>query len=99
MPNNAIKTTSSPLRRGFVSLVQWFDTDYGNSDVAAIRAKPDKVEFIRVLPFLFLHLGCFGVLLAGWSWFAVGAAVVDFTLKDIHRRFGTRPRQPVPCLG
>ena len=73
---NSTKPTSRPLlQRGFVSLVQWFDTDYGNSDVAAIRAKPDKVEFIRVLPFIFLHLGCLGIFLAGWSWFAVGSAV------------------------
>ena len=81
MLNPAKPTSHNLLQRGFVSLVHWFDTDYGNSDVAAIRAKPDKVEFIRVLPFVFLHLGCLGVFLAGWSWFAVGAAVVLYLVR------------------
>ena len=68
-------------KRSFVSLAHWFDSDYGNTDVAAIRAKPDKVEFIRVLPFIFLHVGCLGVFLAGWSWFAVGVAVLSYLVR------------------
>jgi len=59
----------------FVSLMQWFDADFGCADRAQIRAKPDKVEFIRVLPFVVLHLGCLGVIWTGWSWTAVGVAV------------------------
>jgi len=58
-----------------VSLMQWFDADFGCGDRAKILAKPDKVEFIRVLPFLLLHLGCLGVIWTGWSWTAVGCAV------------------------
>jgi stearoyl-CoA desaturase (delta-9 desaturase) len=69
------------LPRSLVSLVQWFDTDHGNEDLAAIRAKPDKVEFVRVLPFIVLHLGCLGVLFTGWSWFAVGTAVVLYLVR------------------
>ena len=75
---NKIRTS---LGRGAVSLVQWFDTDHGNADLAAIRAKPDKVEFVRVLPFIILHLGCLGVFLTGWSWFAVGTAVVLYLVR------------------
>ena len=67
--------------RGLVSLVRWFDSDYGNTDLAAIRAKPDKVEFLRILPFILLHVGCLGVFLAGWSWFAVGTAVVLYLVR------------------
>jgi len=69
------------ISRCYISLIRWFDTDYGNSDVAAIHAKPDKVEFIRVLPFIFLHLGCLGVFLAGWSWFAVGTAAALYLVR------------------
>ena len=68
-------------RNGFQSLVHWFDTDHGNEDVAAIRAKPDKVEFIRVLPFVLLHLGCLGVFLTGWSWTAVGITVLLYFVR------------------
>jgi len=73
-----IQTT---LKRGFVSLAHWVDADYGNTDLAAIRAKPDKVEMVRILPFILLHLGCLGVFLTGWSWTAVGVAVFLYLLR------------------
>ena len=75
---NKMRTTPG---RGLVSLIRWFDTDYGNEDLAAIRAKPDKVELVRVLPFIFLHLGCLGVIWAGWSWTAVVVAVVLYLVR------------------
>jgi stearoyl-CoA desaturase (delta-9 desaturase) len=65
----------------WLSVVQWFDSDYGHGDLAAIRARPDRVEFVRVLPFLILHLGCLGVFLCGWSWTAVGAAVFLYLVR------------------
>ena len=66
---------------GFPSLIRWFDTDHGNEDVAAIRAKPDKVEFIRVLPFVLLHLGCLGVFFTGWSWTALTITVLLYFVR------------------
>src|SRR5579859_2199243 len=80
MPMNDLKS-SSALKRGWVSFARWFDSDYGNDDVAAIRAKPDKVEFLRVLPFIFLHAGCLGVFFTGWSWFAVGTAILLYLVR------------------
>ncbi|HEV2696061.1 MAG TPA: acyl-CoA desaturase [Verrucomicrobiae bacterium] len=76
-----MKNNHQVSRQGLISLVHWFDSDYGNTDLAAIRAKPDKVEFLRVLPFILLHVGCLGVFLAGWSWFAVGTAVVLYLVR------------------
>jgi stearoyl-CoA desaturase (delta-9 desaturase) len=67
--------------RRWISLVQWFDADYGNSDLVAIRAKPDKMEVTRILPFLFLHLGCLGIFIVGWSWFAVGTAILLYLVR------------------
>jgi len=78
---HANNNVGARLGRGMVSLMRWFDTDYGNEDLSAIRAKPDKVEFVRVLPFVLLHLGCLGVFLAGWSWFAVGTAVFMYLIR------------------
>jgi len=69
------------LRRPLVSVVRWFDSDYGNEDLAALRAKPDRVEFLRILPFLVLHAGCLGVFFAGWSWFAVGTAAFLYLVR------------------
>ena len=76
-----MKTITTALKQSFVSLTQWFDADYGNGDLAAIRAKPDKVELVRVLPFLFLHLGCLGIILVSWSWTAVSLAVVLYLVR------------------
>jgi stearoyl-CoA desaturase (delta-9 desaturase) len=67
--------TRTALHKALASFLRWFDADYGNRDLAAIRAKPDKVEFVRVLPFIFLHLGCLGIFIVGWSWTAVAIAV------------------------
>src|SRR5580692_4420493 len=69
------------FRNYFVLLARWFDADFGNEDFAAVRAKPDKVEWTRVLPFILLHVGCLGVFLAGWSWTAIGAAVFFYLLR------------------
>ena len=70
-----MSNTSKAISSGFISVKQWFDADYGNAELAALREKPDKVDYLRVLPFLILHLGCLGVFFTGWSWFSVGAAV------------------------
>lgn len=88
-----------------VSLVKWFDADFGCEAGEKIRAKPDKVELVRVLPFLFLHLGCLGVIWTGWSWTAVGFAVGLYLVRMFaitafyhryfsHKTFSTsRPMQ------
>ena len=39
------------------------------------------MEFIRVLPFALLHLGCLGVFLTGWSWTAVGITVLLYFVR------------------
>jgi len=78
------------------SITQWFDADYGNGDLAAIRARPDRVEFMRVLPFIILHLGCLGVFFCGWSWMAVIVAAVLYLVRMFaitafyHRYFSHR---------
>lgn len=76
-----MKQSRNPLSASLVSLAQWFDSDFGNEDIATIRAKPDRVEWVRTLPFIFLHLGCLAVLWVGWSWLAVVAAVGLYLIR------------------
>ncbi len=64
-----------------IHVIQWFDSDFGNTDVATIKAKPDKVEWSRILPFIILHLGCLAVFFVGWSWIAVGVAIGLYLLR------------------
>ncbi len=46
-----------------------------------MRAEEDKVDWVRCIPFIILHVGCFGVIWVGWSWFAVWAAVALYFLR------------------
>ncbi len=46
-----------------------------------MRQEPDKVDWVRVMPFVVLHLGCFGVIWTGWSPFAAWSAVALYFLR------------------
>lgn len=57
-----------------------------------MRNEPDKVDWVRVMPFVILHLGCFGVLWVGVSAFAAWAAVFlyfirMFAVTGIYHRY------------
>jgi stearoyl-CoA desaturase (delta-9 desaturase) len=42
---------------------------------------PDRIDWIRVLPFLALHMACIGVAWVGFSWFAFWIAVALYVLR------------------
>ncbi len=83
-------------RKWLISLIQWFDTDHGAHEFETIRTKPDRVEWIRSLSFIILHLGCLGVIWVGWSWTAVGVAALLYFVRMFavtgfyHRYFSHR---------
>lgn len=57
-----------------------------------MRASPDRVDLVRIMPFIFLHLGCLAVLWVGWSPMAVWTAVALYFLRmfavtAIHHRY------------
>lgn len=57
-----------------------------------MREEPDKVDWVRVMPFVVLHLGCLGVIWVGWSPFAVTAAIFlyfvrMFAVTGIYHRY------------
>ena len=84
------------LRQAGVTARQWFDSDYFPEGAEAVRARPDRFEFRRSLPFLFLHLGCLAVIGVGWSWTAVGVAALLYFARMFaitgfyHRYFSHR---------
>ena len=69
------------LRRRAAALVQWFDADYMPEGAAKMRAAPDRVDWMRCIPFIILHAGCLGVIWWGWSPFAVWTAVILYFLR------------------
>jgi stearoyl-CoA desaturase (delta-9 desaturase) len=83
-------------RRVLVTARQFLDSDYFPNGAEEVRNRPDKFEFRRCLPFLFLHLGCLGVIWVGWSWTAVAIAVFLYFARMFaitgfyHRYFSHR---------
>lgn len=68
----------SPLIRVKRALLRWFDT--ASADASDLR-DPDRIDWVRVLPFLGLHLACLGVIWVGFSWFALGIALALYVLR------------------
>ena len=92
---------AKPARRTlggqFIILVrQWLDSDYFPDGVEAVRALPLRVDWMRCVPFIILHLGCFAVFWVGWSWTAVSIAVALYLVRMFaitafyHRYFAHR---------
>ncbi len=102
--------TSPPgrLRRLTRSLRAWFDA--GRLGAAPEASESQRVEWVRILPFVVLHGGCLGVLWVGWSPVALGVAGGLYLLRMFaltafyhryfsHRAFKTsRPLQFVFAL-
>ncbi len=92
-----MSASTSALRPGFLSrattaLTQWIDSDYCPDGADKMRAEPDRVDFVRVMPFVVLHLACFAVIWVGWSPVAVWTAVALYFIRmcavtGIHHRY------------
>ncbi len=92
MSDSAAPSSPSPLRRAASALVQWFDADYTPDGAANMRAEPDRVDWMRCIPFIILHAGCLGVIWVGASSFAVWTAVAlyfvrMFAVTGIYHRY------------
>jgi len=90
------KTSTIPapslLRRSLAAIIQWFDADHAPEGAERVRQEEDRVDWVRCIPFIVLHLGCLGIIWVGWSWFAVGAAVFlyfirMFAVTGIYHRY------------
>ena len=71
-------TRTSPLQQVLATIQRWFDTEQA-PDTAAVDA--DRIDWLRVLPFIGLHLACLAVFWVGASWFAVATAVFLYAIR------------------
>lgn len=69
------------FKRATASFVQWFDSDYTPEGAEKMRAEADRVDWVRCIPFIILHAGCFGAIRVGVSPFAIGTAVALYFLR------------------
>jgi stearoyl-CoA desaturase (delta-9 desaturase) len=87
---------SDKLRKLRSVLVQTWDADHFEEDVATIKSRPDKFDLGRCVPFIFLHAGCLGVFFVGWSPIAVTVAILLYLVRMFaitgfyHRYFSHR---------
>jgi stearoyl-CoA desaturase (delta-9 desaturase) len=81
-------------RQRALSLLRWIDS-WAHADSAAER-RGGSIDWLRVLPFLGVHVACLAVIWVGWSWFAVGTAVALYAVRMFaitafyHRYFAHR---------
>ena len=60
------------------ALLRWFDT---GQQAQIDPARLDRIDWLRVLPFIGLHLACLGVIVVGVSWFAVATALALYAVR------------------
>jgi fatty-acid desaturase len=72
----------------------WLDSS--SLEILAEEAAEKRVDWIRVIPFIGVHLMCLAPIWVGWSWTAVGVAVVLYWIRMFaitgfyHRYFSHR---------
>lgn len=80
--------------RAVGAILCWFDDDAGDDRTSRLPA--DRVDWLRVVPFLLLHVACLAVVWTGWSVAAVATALVLLLIRmfaitaGYHRYFSHR---------
>lgn len=83
------------LKRSFLS---WFDNDaYAGDDGLSPHSPSDsQVDWVRIIPFMALHIACLSVLFVGWSPTALAVAFLSYFVRMFaitgfyHRYFSHR---------
>ena len=76
-------------RNLFYSILRWFDSEAGAEHIDRTST---RLNWIRIIPFIALHLGCLGVIWVGFSpialWFAIGFFVLRmFAITGFYHRY------------
>ena len=92
MPETSAPSPASFPHRVLAPLIQWFDADHAPGGPERMRQEPDRVDWMRCVPFIVLHAGCLGVIWTGASatavWTAVGLYFVRmFAVTGIYHRY------------
>jgi stearoyl-CoA desaturase (Delta-9 desaturase) len=87
------RPTESPRGR-WGSFVRWLDS--WAEDERADAVGPKEVDWLRVVPFVVLHLSCLFAVAVGWSWTALIVATLAYGIRMFaitafyHRYFSHR---------
>jgi stearoyl-CoA desaturase (delta-9 desaturase) len=61
----------------FNTLAQWFDNDRFKNKYSL----DENIDWLRCIPFVGLHLGCFAVYFVGWSVPAIVVALILYAVR------------------
>lgn len=85
-----------PIASFLQGIGQWLDSDFRREDIPDPKALPDKMNWGRTMPFLFLQFGCIAVFWVGINWTVVLAAAFFYFIRMFaitgfyHRYFSHR---------
>jgi stearoyl-CoA desaturase (delta-9 desaturase) len=73
------------------AFMRWIDSEAGIENLQS-GGFEKSVDWLRIIPFVVLHLGCLGVFWVGWSPVAVWTALVlylirMFAITGFYRRY------------
>ncbi|MEQ1369791.1 acyl-CoA desaturase [Acinetobacter schindleri] len=63
------------------SLMRWIDSWSTPTAPETLTAENSKIQWLRILPFILLHLACFAVFWVGVSWFALGFMLLFYLIR------------------
>jgi len=65
------------LKAHFSKLLSWFDS----SNITASENTSEAIDWLRVIPFILMHLACLLVLVYGWSPVALWVALFSYLIR------------------
>jgi stearoyl-CoA desaturase (delta-9 desaturase) len=85
-----LETTGQSKKRVWSAIVRWVDNYAVKPEISEGAEK--AVDWVRIVPFVFLHLMCLGVFFVGWSpvavWTALGLYLVRmFAITGFYHRY------------
>ena len=75
--SSSSKVSASSPRRVLIALARWFDTSIQGAE----EELSERIDWMRVVPFIALHLACLGVIWVGVSAFAVAVAAALYAVR------------------
>jgi stearoyl-CoA desaturase (Delta-9 desaturase) len=76
--SNVSGPSENILKRSFIAVTRWFDT---SATVDENEEKNDAIDWLRVVPFILMHIACIGVIWVGISWIAVAVTAFLYVIR------------------
>ncbi len=74
-----MKKNNDKAGQFLATIRRWIDTEAAIADRSITHAK--EVDWLRILPLIFMHVMCLGVLWVGWSWTAIWVAILLYLVR------------------